>query len=166
MIFRIRKNKHRAWPPRFGLFFSKKKMTRRVVFDMSCKYEIEGEDMDDTNKLYGIGYFPGHHRNSVRFGWRYSPEFRMIIITAYCYINADREIKHICAVRIGRPLIFSIEVMPFTYELRVWDIEDDVSVGAVQVQHSNKKKWGFPLGLYFGGNKTAPHDMTVKITKQ
>ena len=70
MNYRIHKGKHRAWPPVFGLFW-KKEMSRDVYFDLSAKYDLPGDaDDEDVNKLFGFGFFPSHHIESARFGWR------------------------------------------------------------------------------------------------
>jgi hypothetical protein len=163
MIYKIKSGKHRSWPPRLGLFFNKKSMTRRVVLDMNCRYYNLG---DDTNKLFGIGYFPNHHKESARFGWRYSEEQSMFVISAYAYVSGERMIVDIAPIHYGRPYVMTLDILPQTYEFRVIDVEAGKQLGAVQIHHTNKKKWGFPLGFYFGGNATTPHDMKVKMSKQ
>ena len=63
--YTIKAGKHRAWPFRFGLYWFKKKICFRVSFDQSCKYQLADDDQLDINKLFGVGYFPNHHKDTL-----------------------------------------------------------------------------------------------------
>ena len=66
-------------------------LSYKVRFTDSCKYTLPPEDQLDVNNLFGIGYFPYHHKNSVRFGWRYNPEQPdKMEIMGYWYDNGER----------------------------------------------------------------------------
>ena len=165
MNFRIKKGKHRAWPPLVGLWLNKSVLRRKVCFDFSAKYDLGNNNQEDTNKLFGIGYLWSHHNNSARFGWRYVPETRNFLITAYCYINGKREIREICSVVANRNYLFEIIIYPDGYEFRVGDMENGYKNGGLFITSKNNKTFAFLLGLYFGGNQTAPCDITIKMKK-
>lgn len=165
MIYRIHKGKHRAWPPRLGLWYNKYAIRRRVRFDFDCRYKIESDDQYDINKLFGIGYFPNHHKESARFGWRFDYDENKFIISAYCYINGERVMKDICACVANKDYDMVIEVMPYHYEFYVRQSENNLKVGGHMQYRTHKKEFSYPLGLYFGGNQTAPHEMTIKMKR-
>jgi hypothetical protein len=53
-------------------------ISTNVIFDESCKYEIDEKSC--VNKLFGFCFGFGVHKNSVRFGWTYNNEKNSIII--------------------------------------------------------------------------------------
>lgn len=161
-VYTIRKGKHRAWPFRFGLYLSKKKIRFRVVFDMSCKYQLPGEDQGDINKLFGIGYFPDHHKESARFGWRYNEDINKIELFAYCYVNGKRITELITTVPFHQSHVLEIEITDHLYYFNVYK---DSFKATFVTTHNHTRKWGFPLGVYFGGNQPAPHKITIEMNK-
>ena len=58
-----------------------------VTFYPSTKYDLRSNDQLDWNKLFGIAFFPGKHKTSYRFGWRYNIETQMMELGAYSYID-------------------------------------------------------------------------------
>ena len=165
MKYTIKKGNHRAWPLRFGLWFGKTIIRRSVTFYPSCKYDLKTDDQHDTHKLFGIGYFPHHQKNSARFGWRYNNLTNKIIISAYCYVDGERVIKDIVGLNINERYIFTLEVNPHFYEFGVKPID---IMHSVIVEFVDKKinHWiSYPLSVFFGGNRTAPNDMMIEINK-
>lgn len=160
MIYTIRKYTHRARPVRIGLYIGGKVITKHVVFTPSCRYYLDPPDNMDINKLFGIGYLWSHHKNSARFGWRYNEITDRIEIFAYCYIRGHRDIVPITAVQIGEQVTFRLTAMRHgEYNFEVTREDENYVYKAVKKPHHG---WiGFPLGIYFGGNKTAPD--TIKI---
>lgn len=162
MIFRIPRGRHRARPLRFWFWWNKKSITRDVRFDESCRYDLNSDDQLDTNKLIGIGYLPGHHKESARFGWRYIIETGMIELSAYCYVNGVRAIKHICFCEIGRTYRIQLRLLLNAYFFIC--LGDNVNE-TIEVHYSHRKKFGYRLGTYFGGQAKAPHEIKIEITK-
>lgn len=160
--YTIQAGKHRAWPFRFGLYLSKTKIRYRVAFDQSCRYSLPGNDQQDINKLFGIGYFPSHHKESARFGWVYNPDINRIEIHAYCYINGKRISDLITSVPLHQSFVLQLNITADSYIFTVY--RESFEVQSV-IRHRNKRQWGFPLGVYFGGNQTAPHKITLEIKK-
>lgn len=152
----IRKNTHA--PIRVpSIIRSSNTLKYNVKFTESCKYSI-GVDQDDINKLFGIGYFPGHRTVSVRFGWRYASGDN-IQVFSYWYVNAVRYWDEIGSVRIGDDNVFVIIPDGSSHKLSVpsCGILSSVPVPSFCV--------GYLLRPYFGGNTKAPHDIEILIRK-
>lgn len=129
-----------------------------VMFTDTCRYDIGKEDQGDINKLFGIGYWPHHHHNSVRFGWGYAGDDD-IAIYAYWYLNGERASKYLGYVKIGMRHTFVLMPSVKSHNLQV---QGRGIACTVPVPGS---RYGYHLGPYFGGNKTAPHDITILMEK-
>lgn len=185
MIFKIKKGKHRSWPLRLGIWYDKVIIRRRVTFYNSCKYDLDGFDQEDTNKLFGIAFsnfwriiwicisWPvfillnrnRQHEDSARFGWRYNKDTNKLILSAYCYVDGSRFIKDICTALPHKTYILSLSINPEFYTFTVEDRDDHSFLASYSIPKYHNKKWSFPLGFWFGGNRTAPHDMSLNISK-
>jgi len=169
MIFRIPKSNHRARPLRFGIFWNKRSFRWVVKFTDSCRYDLGNEDQFDTNKLCGVGYIPGfHHKDSARFGWRYWTERKEIELSAYCYVNGRRVIQHIAFCEIGKEYRIELTKLSTMYFFQCSEIIDGwffKNIGTLEMPYSNNKKLGYRLGVFFGGQSRAPHEMKIELTK-
>jgi hypothetical protein len=184
---KIKKGNHYPFP-RFAIglpkWVNKHKpttMTRCYWFTESCLYDLKDEDQGDVNKLFGfsIGY---HHKTSFRFGWRADLKTSTIEIVGYEYHDKIRQTTiHICDVALRKPVYFTLIYSPKgrtnylvfqdnTFYTKYMVIENQVP-NYVQATVNNtvniKKKWGlgYTLGLYFGGNETAPQDIIIHREK-
>ena len=165
MKYIIKKGKHRARPLSLGIFYNKKVMERDVVFDLSCKYELHGKDNEDVNKLFGIGYFPGHHIDSARFGWNYHSG--KIRIYAYAYVNGERVITYLADVILHRRIRLILNVIGDVYSFTVRDAANSWhEYGGADIKFTHNKKLSYKLGCYFGGNNTAPHKIKIQMLKK
>lgn len=126
-----------------------------VEFTPSCRYKIGG-DQSDINKLFGIGYFPYHRLNSVRFGWRYTSNDHVDIF-AYWYKDGERSWKMMGQVPIGREHIFVLTPGLTFHTLQVYGRGMAANVPVY------RQGWGYLLRPYFGGNQKAPHDIEIKM---
>jgi len=165
MNFVIKKGRHGDRPFRLGLFFGREVFRWKVIFTDSCKYNHHSADQLDTNKLVGIGYLPGHHTDSVRFGWRYVTDINRIELVAYCFVNKIRIIKPLCLCEIGKEYEIAIFISPFSYFLSCMPGNRIGKVEEVKIDHKNKKRFQYRLGCFFGGNIPAPHDITIKLKR-
>lgn len=154
MIKVIHAGKHRAKPRTLKLYWDQKVIQYSISFDKSCRYMVDAEG--DINKLFGIGYFPSHHVDSARFGWRYSPTNGKIEIMSYCYSKGERSFQHLCYVDFDKDYFYTIIIRPTEYQF----ICDSYSI-AVPKRH--EKKLGFGLGVWFGGNLPSPHKMLISF---
>jgi hypothetical protein len=165
MTFRIPAGKHRALPLRFGFWWRRNSFAWTVKFDESGRYDLGNTDQYDINKLCGIGYLPGHHKDSARFGWRYWADRKQIELWAYCYVNGRREIKQICFCEIGKEYRIKLQVLTTSYYFDVCEPGIIEPCSIILVQHSHKKKFKYRLGVWFGGQARAPHEMEIELTK-
>jgi hypothetical protein len=163
MIFHSPKGKHRARPLRIGIWRARPVFIWQVEFTPTCRYSLIGADQLDTNKLIGVGFLPGHHVDSARFGWRYSPERGMVELLAYCYVRRRRVIEPIGFVEIGQPYRLQLNVTLRAYVFDVYGEREGMPIGACSISHHHRKKLQYRLGTYFGGNQPAPHDIKIKI---
>lgn len=162
----IHEKHHRAWPPSFGLYYNSHGIERDVVFDESAFYDL-GEDNEDVNKLFGLGYFFNHHTDSARFGWNFNLQTNRIRLYAYCYVNGERIIEKICEVLPHNKVRCIIYVYEGKYIFAVHDGYNEwYQLGEKEIPFTHNKKWSYRLGCFFGGNNTAPHDIKIKITKK
>lgn len=167
MIYIIKKGKHRArwWWLSLSLWHNKTLIRRKVIFKSTAVYDLNSKDQEDTNKLFGIGYFPYHHKESARVGWRYDWFKKKFILSAYCYVNGDRVMHDFCECYANKKLEVIILISPVSYEFLAYDHDTNISLGSITIPHWNRKKWSYPLGLYFGGNKPAPDNIQIEIEK-
>ena len=127
-----------------------------VTFTPSCAYVLPKEDQVDINKLFGVGYFPSHRKNSVRFGWRYSAG-NYIDIFAYWYKDGERFWKMLGMLPIGMEHTFVLTPGQSTHTLQV------LGKGMACTVPLFHKGLGYLLRPYFGGNQKAPHDIEIKM---
>lgn len=162
MKYTIHKWKHRAWPFTFGLFYDKKEFIRDVYFDNSCKYHLD--EMDDTNKIFGLGYFWDHHKYSARFGWRYNPNTGLIVLSAYVYDRGERTITDLCEVQCFAWYRLRISINDNKYSFQVWDrFSGWKTLGFTYTAKTHSKKWSYRLGFFFGGQAKSPQKMFIEI---
>lgn len=151
----IHKNTHA--PLRFPrLLIKPKLLAYRVGFTESCRYDI-GKDQGDINKLFGVGYFPSHHDNSVRIGWNYDIGSGKINIFAYWYVEGTRGWQYLRSVEIGEQHYFKIYIDGNMHRLDV--------AGRTYYIDVNATKVSYLLRPYFGGNRKAPHTVIIDMEK-
>lgn len=132
-------------------------LSYEVEFTDSCRYDIGSEDQGDINKLFGVGYFPSHHYNSVRIGWNYDIPTDKIKLWAYWYEKGQRKWAYLKSVDVNTTHCFSI---------RMENNEHVIDLGDVVYTIGVKPKFiGYLLAPYFGGNQVAPHDIIIHLKK-
>lgn len=138
-------------------------LREQYKFTDSCFYNFENEDQYDVNKLFGIsiGY---HHINSFRFGWRPLIETKEIEIVAYEYRNKIRvPTIHICNIlpNIWYDYTLTLNNIDKTIEYEIYNVKYRKTCGILEEKIDSKTGIGYKCNLYFGGNKTAPHDIEI-----
>lgn len=167
----IKKGKHYPFPGFLVpvLKYVKKeketKMERTFKFTESCFYDLQNENQLDTNKLFGFS-IGNHHNTSFRFGWRPNLLTHKIQILKYEYQDGIRTIFPLCEVDADKWVSFGIYYNPKGFCKYVASEMIDENAGQMNVKISpvnvkRKHGFGYRLGLYFGGNETAPQDVVV-----
>ena len=161
MIFHIKKGHHYSDSfiyKFFHLFNDRSRMSRRIIFNDTDIYVDTTPDKFDINKLFGfsVGW---HHTNSYRFGWNCFDG--KIHIYAYGYVNKQRVIEEICTIETNLLYRFTINLKTDTCIFSVIDQNDKISQKIIKAPHKNSL--GYKLWPYFGGNKTAPKDISLEF---
>jgi transposase-like protein len=164
----IKKGKHSASGLNFGLTF-RDKIKFRACFTESCLYDLHSNDNYDINKLFGFSTTSFHHIQSARVGWRCIDKKHIELLT-YSYNDSKRAIDE--ADVLGKVLPnqwFTCEIIDKEdfYEYRFF-LENNKDM-TVNIAHDKKQKdwflFHYLLFPYFGGNKTAPHDMKILLKR-
>lgn len=167
MNYRILKGNHYNNERAVRLHFGKKPMKRIVKFHSSCFYDLKSEDQADINKLYGFSEGL-HHYNSARFGWRANTITKEIELLAYVYcdgkrINEWNQPIFIRSVKCDQLIETEIKIFKEYYQFIV-----KTQYGESECKVKRGKRClpiGYELYPYFGGNRTAPHDMYLEVSK-
>lgn len=177
--FKVKKGKKFFLGPRWNLIgINKQEFNVKVFFCDNCSYNLV-DNYDQINKLTGQSFNifpwydktdkkikPGHHKNSVRFGWR-CVEWGMIEILAYVYIDGVREYKTLSLIKIGSWVHLNFKETNYHY---IFNLVDDDGNSSVAKFKKNGTKKGFlrlfisRLYPYFGGIISAPHKMNITLS--
>lgn len=153
------------------LLFKPQALRYKVEFTESCRYRFGTDDDADVNKLFGIAFitwgsfwfviknlFNGkvkslHHYNSIRRGWRPDMLSGRIEMIDYRYVNGERIIQYSYSIDVNQKYSVSLKKVA-----DLWLLDG--------VLYNAPKTWlCYELHPYFGGNRTAPHDMEIKMKK-
>lgn len=174
------RHKYKLWYPRFPKILRWDKelnQSYRFLFRDSCIYDLKDEDQHDVNKLFGISlnFFPTiknwkfvapHHRNSCRFGWRPTANMKEIEIVIYEYRNSIRKSTiHFTNVELNKIYKYSIVKLAgsntITYKIKPGKVGWEIITKSSNKIPVKKLYLRYKLDFYFGGNETAPHDITI-----
>lgn len=168
MRFTHRKGKHRArplyWLRWWPVLIRPRRIVHRVMFGFSAKYDLGEPDQHDVNKLFGVA-LRGIHRDSVRFGWRYLRGTARVELLAYVYRDGARITAPLCQVPMNHWYTLSIhsrELLGHDWVFRVHN-ENGELIHQNWMPGKRPGLFAFLLGPYFGGNRTAPHDIQIEI---
>lgn len=166
MILKFKKGKHRArplyWLRWWPLLIAPKKIERSVVFSFDSVYELPGGDQEDVNKLFGVA-FGGVHKESARFGWQYSAETKSFILSSYVYVNGERIVNGLCHCEMNNLYKCSIVILKDRYKFYV-SFKGNI-IGSDTIFKFIDRKFGWLLGSYFGGNQSAPANLSLRLSK-
>jgi len=128
-------------------------------FDSTAIYETRlAENQYDINKLYGFSdNNADHHEYSARFGWRWSDH--ALRLFAYVYNEGTVSSKGLTTVAIGAEINCSIKISGNNYLFTV----NGETTPMPRLSTTEKAK-GYQLYPYFGGDETAPHEISIWIS--
>ncbi len=169
MTFRFKRYRHRpTWPywlRWFPWLINTTEIKRSVVFSTESKYWLHTADQQDWNKLFGISFTISPHRNSARYGWRYNPEINKFQLCAYCYLNGESIMEPLCDLQVNHVYLCHIIITNEDYLFRVYRRHDMAVMCSTAISKGHRKKNGYLLGPYFGGNNAAPDDIKIQLSK-
>lgn len=157
----VPKGKHRPnnrWPL-FKFYWNKKNISGKYRFTESCRYNLHSADQEDWNKLIGLSFSFNPHKNSARIAWRYSIVNDCIELGYYIYADGQRSFKSITEVNIGVDVYTDIEKQTDRVKFSIH--ANGIETTEFVVNNFWGKGFMYHLGLYFGGNQTAPQDIKV-----
>lgn len=169
--FVIKKNRHysirinRPFPSEFKFAIAPSRTLRfTTIFAEGCKYESENSDVTgDINKLYGINFGINWHRDSVRIGWRYNANLKVIELYLYSYVNGKREFSHLVNVQTYEAIHITMFHVRKVNKVVV-EVKTEDGSWTTDAVKGIKDSWiKFKLFPYFGGNMPAPNDMKILI---
>jgi hypothetical protein len=133
------------------------KFNIEVIFDESAKYTTDDPvNQYDINKLWGVSDCGNrHHDNSIRFGWRWLND--SLEILWYRRLAGQFEFEKITTVNLDETNYMHLSISKNSYELRV----NEVIKTAQRPCSGDYKR--YKLYPYFGGDETAPHNITIRI---
>ncbi|MGB0175786.1 MAG: hypothetical protein ACPF9D_01385 [Owenweeksia sp.] len=137
---------------------SKDSILIKAVFDSSAVYEtVQPSNQKDWNKLIGFSDCGTHHHtNSMRTVWRYDKN-KGIEIGAYWYKSGKRHWKNLKTIQPFDTVEVAVVARASKYIVRV----DEITFEEPRACNSSVfRYWLFP---YFGGDETAPHDITIQV---
>jgi hypothetical protein len=85
-------------------------------------------------------------------------------IMAYCYDRGKRIIDSVATIEVGQVYRLKLNIMENEYLFSVEDSGAKI-IGQTIIAKRHHKKMQYGLRLFFGGNRTAPHTMTILIDK-
>lgn len=171
----------------FGIHNGRVNQTYKVRFDSSCMYE----DLDwerDYNKLDGWSYTtlpfkdssgtwqPGHHKNSLRLGWRANSKTNKIELCLYIYQDGIRTITDFTSIDVDKDytigVFYKVDstdgvesnpriVLTCTHKPDTDDSATFVATQTIALTKSFELKTSYKLFPYFGGSNPAPHNMFI-----
>lgn len=155
IVYKINKGKHSTVAP--FVLRTTTAFKFEATFDGSAVYQTHNHiNQADINKLYGIADCgTEHHSNSARFGWRWYND--KLEIHAYTYQNRERQSQLIGVVELNKTYSYEIRMEENNYVFTLGDRSVTLPRGC------HGPATGYQLYPYFGGDETAPHDITIAI---
>jgi len=176
--FKVKKGNKFFWGSRCNFFKrNKKEFNVKAYFHSNCVYMLT-ENYDQINKLTGESFRlfpwydkvekrirPGHHKDSVRFGWR-CIDGRTIELLSYVYISGKMSYNIMGSVCVNEWVHLNFKETNGYYNFRI--ITESGTAFLSKFKKESSKK-GF-IGLftnrlypYFGGKMSSPHSMNITL---
>jgi hypothetical protein len=168
MTFTINKGKHKAWPPYWlcwwSVLFNPKKVSRTFSFNPSCKYELQGDAQNNHNKLFGISSL-FIKKNSIRIGWRYSPDKGKFVISCFTHTNGVMDFFDICECVLFKKYVGTIYKEDDMFIIDIRQLDNWFLLGSFKKEKLKIGSICFLVGVFFGGRLPAPHRITLNLKK-
>lgn len=166
MIYTIKKGRHNSNIlniNRLWLGFGAYRLDFSFQFLNNPTYRFGNEDDMDINKLFGLSFGLDHHKNSFRLGWRPVNDDQ-VSLHLYWYNKGKRcdEFMYIINYNtlVNGGMIIDRDRSLITTFLHV---KGNVISEETYFNFKGVSPWSLRLFPYFGGNKTAPHDIYMSL---
>lgn len=161
MIYTIEEGNQYPNDINFGIHYKGKAVHKTVIFYPDCSYDLGDVDQKDINKTYGYTQSLFSNSNSGRLGWRWSLEKQKLEMMGYVHINGI-DIKEweanlfICDVDLGQRLdTYVMDIPGNKYLFKVNEFSLELTRVGSGIGYNE-----FP---FFGGNRTATHQMHIEL---
>lgn len=157
--YRILKNQHYTEQSVFAQV-EYDELKFRVKFDSTAVYStINPANQYDINKLYGFADNDAHHHQfSARIGWRWNDG--ALRLFGYIYNNGVVSYEELRTISIGTEHVCTIKITANSYIFSI-----DGTIKTMPRLSTTTKAKGYKLFPYFGGDETAPHDISIWISE-
>lgn len=136
---------------------STSEMKFTAKFNTSAMYTtIDPVNQYDINKLWGFSEGLNHQYNSARIGWNYYGN--ALRLHAYVYSKGVRYSQEITTIPVGAEIACGIKLSGSKYLITANGITVTMPRGL-----STSRASGYQLYPYFGGDETAPQDITIDL---
>ena len=126
-------------------------------FDTSAIYAtVNPVNQYDINKLYGFSEGYNHQVNSARIGWRWSDG--ALRLFGYVYKSSVRYSQEITTIPFNTDITCSIKLSGYNYLITA----NGITVTLPRALNTASAS-GYQLYPYFGGDETAPKNISIKI---
>jgi hypothetical protein len=161
-LYTVKAGKHDFTPSPLPFPASAKTLQGSAKFMPSCWYDNLGEDNADWNKLAGVYRWSDFKKNENAFMLAWRPDTKIKDLFELCLYeniqgrNVPKE-SAIYKVKSGQVFNFMLAEMNGRYLLYV----DNILLGT-QANDLRYRTVG-KISTWFGGNRTAPHDMHIYL---
>ena len=139
-----------------------RRLSFRVMFPAGNDYTTSNPaNQSDFNKVMGITT-NRIHDNSLRLGWAWNPATRLMDLGFYAYVDGNRTMRVLKSVPLGQWTSVEMTMTNDAVTVRADEAYFEVrsSLGLSKVIPT--MTWVLATA-YFGGDETAPKDLTVKV---
>lgn len=151
------KNWHWFLPVFPRIYWNKRFFYWSAELNESCRYFMSKDAMKSWHKLVGVSNHLNPRKESIRFVWKWDLELQKFRVAVF--IERNREFKktvyELAVVEPGERFYMTLY---FKQDQVTVNLNDNKSTLPFQI-----KKLAFRLNPYFGGQKKAPHCMSLNL---
>ena len=171
-LYTIKKGKHFASGLNFNPHYGLDKLSFSITPHVNCLYTLGNANDYDINKFFGVTWGLDPLKNSFRIGWNCSKQNGMIQYYYYFHNKGSRwpgTIDDPYKTLICESFPGSLENFTLKFNRRANTITllrgNGLNFTMFPFDFNGVPNWGVYNHPYFGGDETAPHDMSMKIIK-
>ena len=171
--YRVKQGKHDYRPNKFWIKKGQHKFRYHVVMDENNVYDLVDEDQHDWNKGGGISnYLWSNFKMSCMWGFRFNKESNLFEHAGYFHRNGDVlypgrgfDPTKIVSTDLGEHFIVDVVMKKSQMSVIFYDIQENVRE-TYEVDKPKHRKYSREIGSWFGGNETAPRDLSFEMDIQ